>query len=266
MNFIKELSYLPKSLSMLDNPPKELFYKGNINLLNNFKISIVGTRSPNQYTKYMLETMIPIISKYATIISGGAVGVDTIAHDTSYPNTIMISPCSLDIIYPKQNKTLINNIAKNALILSEYKSNYFPYKFSFLDRNRIVIALSDIVFIPQGDLNSGTSVSAKIAMKLNKPIFTIPHRYNESKLTNMLLAKNYAKAIYDIDNFIKNYLSNNNNANKNSIPNDFIDIISFCSIGSSFEEAYNKFGNRLLECELLGFLSRKDNLIYSKSK
>lgn len=258
------LSHIPKPLQNLNNPPKKIFYKGNIKLLDNFKIAIIGTRYPNQYTQIIMQNIIPKISKYATIISGGAIGVDSIAHKMSYPNTIMISPSSLDIIYPKQNKTLINNITNNALILSEYESNYKPHRFSFLERNRLVIALSEIVFIPQGDLNSGTSVSAKIALELKKPIFTIPHRYNESMLTNSLLSKNNAKAIYNIDDFVKTYLPNNalHSESLQTENKKFIDVLDFCANNPSLEDAYIEFGEKITECEILGLITIKNNKIY----
>ena len=84
-----KLPKIPKALLELPNPPKQLFYKGNIDLLKNKKIAIVGTRAPNQYTKALMPLLVKHLSKYATIISGGAIGVDKLAHINSFPNTIM---------------------------------------------------------------------------------------------------------------------------------------------------------------------------------
>lgn len=262
------LQEIPRSLLQLKSPPKNLYFVGNIKLLDNFKVAIVGTRRPNQYTKNITALLSQKISKYATIVSGGAIGVDCIAHTNSFPNTIMVSPSSLEIIYPKENIKLIKDMAKEALILSEYEKNYIPQKYSFLERNRIVIALSDIVILPQGDINSGTSSSAKIALELNKPIFTLPHRYKESQLTNMLIEEGKAKAIYDIDNFIKNNLyikpeiESSNNVNLESKIND--EILEFCKNAPSFEVALSKFGSKLLEYEFLGLLVRENNIIKTK--
>lgn len=265
------LQELPKSLLKLKSPPKNLYFVGNIKLLDSFKVAIVGTRRPNQYTKNITALLSQKISKYATIVSGGAIGVDCIAHTNSFPNTIMVSPSSLEIIYPKENIKLIKDMANEALILSEYEKNYMPQKYSFLERNRIVIALSDIVILPQGDINSGTSSSAKIALELNKPIFTLPHRYKESQLTNMLIEEGKAKAIYDIDNFIKNNLpiklvksgtESSNDVNLESKIND--EILEFCKNAPSFEVAFSKFGSKLLEYEFLGLLVRENNIIKTK--
>lgn len=254
---MKILKEIPKSLLDLPNPPKQLFYKGNTKLLKNTKVAIVGTRAPNQYTKALMPLIVKRISQYATIVSGGAIGVDKLAHINSFPNTIMVSPSSLDIYYPLQNKKLIQDIEENALILSEYKKGYTPHRYSFLDRNRIVIALGDIVILPQGDINSGTSCSAKIALKLKKPIFTFPHRYSESPLTNSLLEDKKAEAIYNIDNFINKYFSRKKTINAQT--ND--EILEFCKSAPSFEDALIKFGNKILEYELMGLLVRENNLI-----
>lgn len=255
---------IPKSLESLKNPPKRLYYTGNRKLLDNFKIAIVGTRRPNQYTQIITATLAQKISKYATIISGGAIGVDFIAHLNSMPNTIMISPSSLDITYPKENSKLINDIKNKALMISEYESSYFPKKYSFLERNRIVIALSDIVIFPQGDLNSGTNYSAKVAMELNKPIWTIPHRYKESPLTESLIINGNAKVIYDIDNFIKDCIPDSKIQNIESLESKSDEILEFCKNAPSFEIALERFGDKILEYEFMGLLVRQNNKIKTK--
>ncbi|RDU64641.1 DNA-processing protein DprA [Helicobacter sp. MIT 14-3879] len=251
---------IKNNLSKLENPPEKLFYIGNTGLLEKFKIAVVGTRNPNQYTKNITASLVKSLSKYAVIISGGAIGVDSIAHINSFPNTIMISPSSLDIIYPKENKKMIQNITNEALIISEYENKYHPKRHSFLERNRIVIAISDMVILPQGDLNSGTSSSARYAINLNKPIFTIPQRYNESKLTNSLLAQNKAKAIYNIDDFMREHFKDS----INKIQNNSDEILDFCKDSPSFEVALEKFGNKILEYEFRGLLIREANIIRTK--
>ncbi len=264
---------IPQNLLALENPPKQLFYKGDLSLLNHFKIAVVGTRAPNPYTKSLTAQLVAKCARHAVIVSGGALGVDIIAHQHAFPRTIMISPSSLDIIYPKENQKIIQNIAQDALIISEYERGYMPQRHSFLERNRLVIALSDIVILPQGDLRSGTSSSARYALALKKPIFTLPHRYNESTLTNELLAKNQAKAIYSIDDFIAENLPKcgDSNDSSDSSARDSADsmesndeILAFCAKSPSFEEAIAKFGNKILEYEFEGLLVRENNTVRVK--
>ena len=283
------LDSLPQSLLALKKPPKNLFYKGDLSLLDSFKVAIVGTRAPNPYTKALTAELSAAIAKYAVVVSGGALGVDIIAHTHALPRTIMIAPSSLEIIYPRENAKMIEKIAHTALILSEYEKGYMPHKYSFLERNRLVVGLSDIVILPQGDLKSGTSSSAKFATALKKPIFTLPHRYNESTLTNALLASGKAEAIYNIDDFVEKYIAPNacrhcgnleateaihhlsslrdeptarRGNPKNNIESD--EILTFCAKRPSFEDAFAKFGNKILEYEFSGLLVRENNTIRTK--
>ncbi len=284
------LDSLPQSLLALKKPPKNLFYKGDLSLLDSFKVAIVGTRAPNPYTKSLTAELAHAISKYAVVVSGGALGVDIIAHTHAFPRTIMIAPSSLEIIYPRENEKIIQKIADNALILSEYERGYIPHRHSFLERNRLVVGLSDIVILPQGDLKSGTSSSVKFATELKKPIFVLPHRYDESTLTNALLAKGQAKAIYNIKDFIEEYIAKNScrhcenhnateaihhlsslrdeptarrgNPQTNNVESD--EILAFCAKRPSFEEAFAKFGNKILEYEFSGQLVRENNTIRTK--
>ena len=265
------LDSLPDSLLALKNPPKAIFYKGDLSLLDNFKVAIVGTRAPNPYTKSLTAKLSRAIAKYAVVVSGGALGVDIIAHTHSFPRTIMIAPSSLEIIYPRENAKMIQQIAQSALILSEYERDYIPQKYSFLQRNRLVIALSDIVILPQGDLKSGTSSSAKYALTLGKPIFTLPHRYDESTLTNALLARGEAKAIYNIADFIEAHILPNVSETlresaidspESSFESD--EILAFCAKNPTFEEAFAKFGSKILEYEFSGRLVRENNTIRVK--
>jgi DNA processing protein len=222
----------------------EFFYKGNIELLNKEKIAIVGSRKASKYTKEMTYLLAKKLSKKYAIISGGALGVDTEAHRGAFPNTIFVSPSSLDIIYPKQNENLIKSIYKNALAISEYEKNYRPYKFTFLQRNRIIIKLAKFVIITEASIKSGSMRSFEWAKKYNKKVYVIPQRLNESSGTNYLAKTNQAEVIYDIDEFCENLGINT----KEKI--------------LSLNEAIKIYGNRLYEMELNGEIEIKNGKVY----
>lgn len=255
---MQTLNNIPLSLKILNNPPSKLFFKGNIKLLDSTpKIAIVGTRKPNPYTKTFVATLAHKIAQMGGIVvSGGALGVDIIAHTHAFPHTIMISPSSLDIIYPKNNVKMIQQMMEYALVLSEYESPYKPHRYSFLERNRLVIALSEYVIIPQADLHSGSMQSALIAQKLQKPLYVLPHRIGESEGTNSLLAQGIAHAIYDISSFIESIFGT---SLSHSEEND--EILQFCKNNPSFEEAFARFGDRLYEYELEGKIIRESGSI-----
>ena len=222
----------------------ELFYKGNLELLKKPKIAIVGSRKASKYTKEMTFILAKKLSKKFTIISGGALGVDTEAHRGAFPNTIFVSPSSLDIIYPKANENLIKNIYKNALAISEYEKEYRPYKHTFLQRNRIIVKLSKFVIITEAETNSGSMRSYEWAKEYNKKVYVIPQRLKESSGTRYLAAKSLAEVIWDIDKFCKNLGIEDD---KNIL---------------SINEAIKKYGDKIYEMELEGKVSIKNGKVY----
>ncbi len=221
-----------------------IYYKGNLELLNRKKIAIVGSRKASKYTKEITFLLAKKLSKKFTIISGGALGVDTEAHKGAFPNTIFVSPSSLDIIYPKSNENLIKNIYKEGLALSEYEKNYKPYKFTFLQRNRIIVKLADFVIITEADINSGTMRSFEWAKKYGKKVYVIPHRLNESKGTQYLAKENLAEVIWDIDEFCRSLGINEQNK-----------VLTL-------NEALKKYGDKLYEMEILGEVEIKNGKVY----
>ena len=180
----------------------KLFYKGDLSLLDKPKIAIVGSRRPTQYTKEITSKLSSILSKKYVIVSGGAMGVDAIAHKNA-KSTIMVSPAGIDIIYPKINKTLIENIINNHLLITEYEEGYQPRPYSFVQRNRIVVGISEFIIITQADIESGSMRSFEIAKKLNKKVYVIPHRIGDSQGTNHLASIKEAEVIWDIEEFAK---------------------------------------------------------------
>ena len=222
----------------------KLFYKGNLDLLKKEKIAIVGSRKASKHTKEITFLLAKKLSKKFAIISGGALGVDTQAHKGAFPNTIFVSPSSLDLIYPKSNENLIKNIYKNALALSEYEKNYRPYKYTFLQRNRIIVALSKFVIITEADKESGSMRSFKWAKKYEKKVYVLPHRVNESSGTRYLAATNQAEVIWDIDEFCKSLGIEDN-----------LNILTI-------SEAIKKYGDKIYEMELEGKVIIKNGKVY----
>ncbi|CRF45911.1 DNA-processing protein DprA [Helicobacter heilmannii] len=259
------LDFLPLSFKALKNPPKLLHYVGELKHLQApLKVAIVGTRRPSTYTQQMTSALAKELSKTgAVVISGGALGVDIIAQKNALPATIMCAPCSLERIYPPSNAEVICQIAKEGLILSEYAKDFQPYRFTFLERNRLVVALSDLVVIPEAQENSGSMASAKLALELKKPLFVLPQRLFESPGTNALLAHNQARAIYDIAVFVGDLARQFGLSTPTPPPTKPADdeFLAFCQKSPSFEEAYAVFGDLVLEQELLGVVKRENGRV-----
>ncbi len=238
------ISSLPKSLDALDKKVKKLFFVGDEDLLKKPLVAIVGSRRPNAYTKRIVTHLASALAKRDVyVISGLAMGVDAIAHMGAYPKTVGVLGNSLDIIYPKVNKDLILKMQKSSLILSEYEPNTKATPWSFVERNRIVVALSSAVVVAQADEKSGSMHSARIANKLQKPLYVLPQRLDESKGTNLLLAQEKAKLIYDIEEFANQF---------GTIKTEDDELIEFCKKNPLLDDALKRFGDRVYEYELEG--------------
>ncbi|GAB6073797.1 DNA-processing protein DprA [Nautilia lithotrophica] len=222
----------------------ELYYKGNIELLNKPKIAIVGSRRASKYSKEITKILAKKLSQKYVIVSGGALGIDKAAHEGAFPNTIFVSPSSLDIIYPKSNKNLIENIYQNALAISEYEKNFAPFKHTFLQRNRIIVKISEFVIIAEANIKSGSMRSFEWAKEYGKKVYVLPHRINESSGTRHLAKENLAEVIWDIDEFCKSF------------------GIEEKSNVLSLNEALQKYGSTLYEMELEGKVEIKNGKVY----
>jgi DNA processing protein len=231
----------------LDCFSKELYYIGDKKVLDRPKVSIVGTRKPINYTKSKTYELANKLSSIGIcIVSGGAMGVDALAHrGAGTNNTISVMANGLDIRYPAVNRELICGIEKDGLVLSQYEEKTKATKWSFVCRNEIVVALGDVLIITQADLNSGSLRSAKFAIKAKKKIFVLPHRIGESMGTDKLIKDGVASAIYDIDNFINSFA-------KISYTNKEDTFLKYCQTNPTYKDAINKYSQKVFEYELLG--------------
>lgn len=240
----------------LKDRPQKLYYDGKRALLERPKIAIVGARRAGKYAK--TQTLL-LASKLSLsgfcVVSGAAEGIDAAAHEGSYPSTVAVMPCGLDIVYPKANKNLIQKIKENSLIISEYEPNEEPRNYSFVRRNRLAVGMSAALVIAEADENSGSMRSAEYALKYDVPIFVLPHRIDESKGTNALLKNGAAKALYDFDDFL-NLLGATAPAYKEDD-----EALIFASGAPSAAEFFALFGERLYELELEGKIHIKNGVV-----
>lgn len=168
----------PCELQNIDNPPYGLFFKGNINILKERKVSIVGSRLCSQYgleiTKLLTKEL---ISFNITIISGGAKGIDSTAHKTCIEGlgkTVIVLGCGIDVVYPMQNKYLFKQVEKDGLIITEFLPGVKPLKRNFPRRNRIISGLSELVIVVEASEKSGSLITARLAAEQGKEILAIP--------------------------------------------------------------------------------------------
>jgi len=251
----QRLSSIPSELAAIKTPPQELYFVGDTALLEGRKIAVIGTRRPMAYTKEMTYRIASALTAGGgVVVSGAAMGVDALAHKGAGRRTIAVMGNSLDIIYPKINKTLIHTIYEKSLALSEYAPGYEARPYSFVQRNRIVVGLAEAVVITQADLASGSMTSARIAHEQGKPIYVLPHRSGESEGTNLLLKEGHAKAIYDPEAFVAE-LGFSRKAESGD------DVLVYVKQNPDYAQAVARYGQTIYEYELEGKIMVKNNRI-----
>ncbi|WP_373028332.1 DNA-processing protein DprA [Sulfurovum sp.] len=245
------------SLESMKKYPSTLFYKGDLDLLKRPKVSIVGTRRPSNYTRQFTYSLASALAKRGVcVVSGAAMGVDTIAHTgAGEENTIAVVANGLDIRYPAVNKTLIESIENKGLLLSQFNDGFRATGWSFVVRNELVVALGDSLIVTEADLNSGSMRSVEYALKMGKKIFVLPQRLDESLGTNQLLHTMQATPIHDIEAFASTF---------GQIADDALekdDFFYFCQTTPTFDESLKKFGDRVYEAELEGVITIQNGIV-----
>lgn len=169
----------PKNLKEIEDYPICLFYRGDISLLKQNCVAIIGTRKPTFYGRDVTTLFAKELSLGGVVtVSGLAYGLDSevaLATLEAKGKTIAVLGGGLDSIYPSQNQNLAESIVKNGgLILSEYPIFRRPTQYTFLERNRIISGISLGVVVVEAGKKSGTINTIKHAIDQGREIFAIP--------------------------------------------------------------------------------------------
>jgi DNA processing protein len=169
----------PERLREIYDPPAVLWIRGDVALLSRPGIAVVGTRHPSPYGAGMAELLSrDLANRRLTILSGMARGVDTAAHKGALDaggKTVAVWGTGIDVIYPKENKKLAENIvASGGTIVSEYPLGTFPAPQNFPIRNRILSGMSVGVLVIEAAEHSGTRITARCAMDQNRDVYAVP--------------------------------------------------------------------------------------------
>jgi DNA processing protein len=174
----------PARLREVFDPPTMLWIRGDAALLALPGIAVVGTRHPTPYGTGMAEMLArDLAAQGLAIFSGMARGVDTAAHrgaiearcNEAPGKTVAVWGTGIDVIYPKENKRLAEQILEcGGALLSEYPMGTFPAPQNFPIRNRILSGMSVGVLVIEASENSGTRITARCALEQNREVFAVP--------------------------------------------------------------------------------------------
>ncbi|RPG58412.1 MAG: DNA-processing protein DprA [Flavobacteriales bacterium TMED191] len=196
-------SKYPFYLKQLKDFPLVLFVKGNIESINkNDSIAIVGTRNPTEYTINHGSIICDLISSNVeSVISGLAIGCDTIAHKSALKKevpTVAVLPNGLDSIYPNENYHLAQKIIEQGgALVSEYLVGVKPTRYQFVARDRIQAGLSKMGFLLESSITGGSMHCINKLKKLNRTIGCL--KPSEELKENISWSGN--KSLYQEKNF-----------------------------------------------------------------
>ena len=190
--------YYPEKLKSFKDSPSILFAKGDVSLLVNPAVAIVGTRTPTAYGRETTTLFSEKLAKNGfVIVSGLASGVDKFAHEGALKvggKTIAVLGGGFNNIYPAMNTNLAKTIAERGLLISEYRPSLSATKYTFPVRNRIIAGLSDAVLLTEAGEKSGALYTKEFAKDQSKPVFAVPANINNSRAvgTNKLIKNHEA--------------------------------------------------------------------------
>ena len=169
----------PRRLREIYDPPLVLYVRGNLEALAQPGIAMVGTRHPTPYGTGMAERLsTDLCARGLVIISGMARGVDTASHRGAIAakgKTIAVFGTGIDVIYPKENSRLSEQIlAFGGALISEFPIGTFAAPQNFPIRNRIISGMSAGVLVVEAAEYSGTRITARCALEQNRDVYAVP--------------------------------------------------------------------------------------------
>lgn len=201
----------PKKLLQIKDKPTKLYALENIDLLNKTSIAIVGSRDCTEYGyKQAIRFAKELSQKNICVISGMAKGIDTAAHIGAkmyLGGTVAVLGGGFNDIFPKENESLFKEILEDGgCIISEYAPNIMHESIYFPRRNRIVAGLSDALLVVEAKHRSGTSITAKYAVKQKKIVYCIPSSLeSKNAYGTSRLIQNGAKLVTSSNDILKDF-------------------------------------------------------------
>ncbi len=206
---LRHNSEYPRLLNEAEDAPAILYCKGNLEFSAR-SVSIVGTRNITSYGRKFLEELFPELPAENLItVSGLALGADTAVHELSLkhkiPTTAVLAH-GFHTIYPSKNRKLAETILENGgTILSEFNSSQKPDRENFIQRNRIIAALSETTIVVETAFGGGSVSTVTFANNYNREVYALPGKITDkySQGCNQLISQLKARTISTISGLIE---------------------------------------------------------------
>lgn len=169
----------PARLRNIPDPPLVLYYKGKLpDFESQPVIAVVGTRKATPYGLTVTAKLARQISACGgLVVSGAADGIDGAAMNGALENgkpVVGVLGNGVDVVYPRSNRSLYADVARNGCLISEYPPESRPEGWHFPRRNRIISGLSNGVLVVEAPLKSGALITARYALEQGRDVFVVP--------------------------------------------------------------------------------------------
>ncbi|MFC1606695.1 DNA-processing protein DprA [Candidatus Latescibacterota bacterium] len=197
----------PPLLNSFISAPPVLFIRGDAAILSHQSLAYVGTRIPSEYGINLTRELVSgTVAADMAVVSGMAAGIDAVAHRTTLDcdgNTVAVFGCSVDIIYPRENKNLYNDIIDKGCAVSHFPMGETPLRGNFPARNAVIVGLSLGTIVVEAPEKSGALITADLALRAGRKLFAVPGSATSktSRGTNELLTRG-ARPVFDIESIL----------------------------------------------------------------
>lgn len=238
--FSQEMSDYPHRLLQIPSAPYLFYAIGNLDLLSKNILGIVGPRMMSGYAEQVMESLFEFATHYDIVtISGLARGVDQKCHTLSLKHslpTVAVLWGGLRRYLQRSDARLIQEIVGAwGLVISEFKLDFEPTKWSFPQRNRIIAWLSDCLFLPEARKWSGSLITVEFALKMKKKVFVAPNQlFSQNGLgTNQLVSQWKVSLLSDFSQLFWQFIKKNQektqiNNNLTSSDKALLNLIASC--------------------------------------
>ena len=263
-------SRYPDGLLNVKNHPIVISVRGNISTLSKKAVSIVGTRHSTVAGMDFIANLANVFANHGfAIVSGMAMGTDTAAHmgalrakgDTQ---TIAVLAGGVDYIWPLENESLYYEIMERGALISEMPVGMMPNAQNFVQRNRWVAALADLLIVGEADEKSGSMTTARFALDYEKRVFAVPGHPVDARSAgpNSLIKAGLATMCTSVGDFFDDDKDSENKKNKNT-DNEILDKLGMVPVSESVlanlvKKNVSEIKSELVVLELQGLIRKQD--------
>ena len=175
----------PDALRTIADSPVLLYVRGDLGCLRESTVALIGSRAASDYGRRVATMLATDLAAHGvSVVSGAAYGIDAAAHQGALEaggRTAAVLGCGVDVAYPRTHADLLQAIASQGVLLSEYPLGTRPEGFRFPARNRIISGLAQGVVVVEATEKSGSLITARLALDQGREVFAVPGRIDSLK-------------------------------------------------------------------------------------